>query len=462
MTRRDLIRAALALAAAVAVGLPAASRAQPAPAPHRLEPYTLHSGFHDGRPRTSKRRPAGDTYTTAVNSAGAPWLRLHFADWRLGPGTTLVLTSREDGAQQVLDADGLERWGGASAYFNGDTVDVELRVAPGDRKSFFEIGDLVIGEWAGDIVREVATKSICGFSDNRVRSNDLAIGRIVPVGCTGWATSNGAFLSAGHCVAGNNFFFFDTIEFNVPSSLADGTIRHPPPADQYPIDLSSLASASGGRGNDWAVYAVLENPQTGLTPVEAYGTFFRLSRDTQPPTIRITGYGVDGPAPAYGSDADDERNADSQTQQTSVDDFEVEHISGPTVIWLGYDTDTQGGNSGGPAIALDSPAMAIGIHTHSGCSPFGGDNYATGFKHTLLASAIQGFPGPNVVYVDFGHPVTQESGTVMRPYDRVEEGVAAVPNGGMVSIVHGFYDVQNLTISRPMTLTAPVGLVVIH
>ena len=106
------------------------------------------------------------------------------------------------------------------------------------------------------------------------------------------------------------------LQFNVPASQANGTINNPLPQDQYAIIAGSVDFADDGWevGQDWAVFDVSPNPNTGRLPVHAQGAFFRTSRDTIPSGVHITGYGLDGPAPNFR--APPPRNADNQTQQT--------------------------------------------------------------------------------------------------------------------------------------------------
>ena len=63
-------------------------------------------------------------------------------------------------------------------------------------------------------------------------------------------------------------------------------------------------------------------------------------------------------------------------------------------------------------------------------------------------------------YVDRGHPIVSKDGTVFRPWDTVEEGITAATAGATVSIVKGTYN-ESLTITKPVTLRAPVGVVTI-
>jgi hypothetical protein len=79
----------------------------------------------------------------------------------------------------------------------------------------------------------------------------------------------------------------------------------------------------------------------------------------------------------------------------------------------------------------------------------------TGFEHNALGNALNAFAGANARYV-FGGRIGEEDGTALRPFDTVTEAVTTVPAGGVVSIVEGTYP-ETLTLSRSMTLTAPVG-----
>jgi hypothetical protein len=293
------------------------------------------------------------------------------------------------------------------------------------------------------------------------------VGRIVPVGCTGWVISNGAFLTAGHCVTAN----MTTIQFNVPASNADGTINPPPPNDQYPIDRSNMTWRNNGEGDDWAVFRVTRNMTTTLTPPLAYDSFYRVRPNDEPATVRVTGYGVDGPAPCFG----DQRqsgcgiptptpvplNAASQTQQTAAGVGE-----GRTGDHFEHRVDTQGGNSGSPILYSDLPnRQAVAIHTHGNTAGACDTDFngGTAFTNAGLAAAINNFPGTNgnVRYVDVGYPSwTTADGTYFRPFSYIAIGLNSVPSGGILSIVKGRYD-EPMTINKNITLEAPVGTVVI-
>ena len=307
-----------------------------------------------------------------VDQEGAEWLRLYFSDVALagdpiaGTGGELRITSMLDGGTQVMNAIEVDRWRRSTAYFNGDSIVVEVWARPGtgDSRVQLEAVDMGVPPLQG-------TASICGPVDDRLPSSDPRSGRLLPVGCTGWLIQDcaGCFLTAGHCT-GN----IQVIQFNVPPSTSSGSIQNPPPQDQYPVDAASLQSNGGqGVGDDWAYFGAFPNGTTGLTAAQAQGPGFTLS--TPPPAgtadIRITGYGTDSTPP--------ERN---QVQQTHVGPLVTN--SGSTVQ---YQTDTTGGNSGSPVI-WEQDGSAVGIHTHGGCSSSGGQNSGTSYSHPDLQGAL--------------------------------------------------------------------------
>lgn len=427
--------------------------AQPAPVPFHKEPYRVASG---ALASTEKRTVV--RFRETVRAADARWIRLHFSGYNLGKRSYVTITSLQDNGQQRLDGKSLPQWGNSTAMFNGDAVDVELYVAPGEQGIFINVGEITVGESVAPTTAEerlAVEESICA-TDNRVPSSDARAGRIMPVGCTGWIISNGAYLTAGHCTGTN----MQILEFNVPASRANGDTVKSAPQDQYAIDASSIVFFDDGPGfvgNDWAIFGTFPNANTGLLPVHAQGAFYRMSRDDSPANVRLTGYGLDNTPPgSTGS-----WNANSQTEQTDSGSFLKEDVEGPSDVILEYTVDTTGGNSGS-AVMSTTNSVAIGIHTNAGCNPPDDGNTGTGFENNNLENAIQTFPGANVVYADKEHPVALEDGTIFRPFDTIGEAVTAVttPTGGIISIVTGSYD-ETLTINKAVTLTAPVGAVTI-
>ncbi|MEC7726530.1 MAG: choice-of-anchor J domain-containing protein [Planctomycetota bacterium] len=316
-------------------------------------------------------------WSTVVTVPKASWLRLEYAGVLLSgsrdrgsDGSFLRITSLQDGAVQTQHLRHVGEWQDTSAYFNGDSVMVELLAHAGTGDNRLVLKAAQVGpEKVGD------PDSICGANDDRVLSNDPRVARNQPTGCTSWMINdcNHCFLTAGHC-AGSGL---QVVQFNVPLSSSTGSLNQPPPSDQYAVDTASLQSNGGqGVGDDWAYFGVFDNSTTGLSPYAAQGNqAFDLVTPPQVSgqNIRITGNG-------------------STSAPVSPTWYLVQKThSGPYFSLTGtavrYTTDTTGGNSGSPVI-LDGTNQAIGIHTHGGCTSTGGSNAGTGANHTALQAAL--------------------------------------------------------------------------
>ena len=357
-----LLRHARALALALFATLPAAAQTAPPPS------FQYALATDTGWVRNARRRE--DVIASfAVVADGVPWMRLTFAQVTLAEGARLRIVGHADGAVQELDAAELARWRRRSAYFNGDALQVEV-VAPA-RSGRCRVR--LRGVSAGVIHPPLATQ--CGTTDDRTLSNDPRVARVMPSACTAWLVDdcNHCLLTAGHCfdTPGEN----DTVQFNVPLSSANGTLQHPPPQDQYPIDPASRQFANGGPGNDWAYFGAFPNAITGKKAAQIQGASFQLATAVPgfDPTIqiRITGHGVDATRPTHNG-----------VQQTH---------SGPLAAvgaaTLSYIVDTFAGNSGSP-IVDEASGEALGIHTHGGCTPGGGSNTGTRIDQPGLQAAL--------------------------------------------------------------------------
>ncbi|MSR34700.1 MAG: hypothetical protein EXS12_07915 [Phycisphaerales bacterium] len=322
-----------------------------------------------------------------VQAPQASWLRLEFgADTKLGLASDnsqtdsfIRITSLEDGAEQVLTAESLAQWNNTSAYFNGTAVIVELITGQNNSLNKLSISSTQVGDVSPIIYSQ------CGLTDDRVASNDPRVCRITSVGCTGWMINdaNHMFLTAGHCPAKPGF---SVAQFNVPLSNIYGNIIHPPAEDQYSIDATSIQYTNGGIGDDWCYFGVFPNSNTGQTPFQTQQAAFAIAT---PPTvasqeIRITGFGVD-------------TDTANQTNQTHTGSFTSN--SGTT---LKYAVDTTGGNSGSPVI-VEGTGVAVGIHTHGGCSASGGYNSGTSYNQTALQTAIAN-PKGTCQSIEFTYP----------------------------------------------------------
>ncbi len=437
--------------------------------------------------------------TIAVGIVHIPdvtWLRVHFGDFDLGHASHLTLTAL-DGQEQRFDADSLSQWYDWSAIFNGDELEVTLHVAPGDTGVYVRIDTIRTSPqplYQDPGMGSVA--SICNDFDDRISSNDPRVARMR--GCTGWLVSNGAVLSAGHCPVAAG----DVIEFSVPASLPNGATVAAAVNSQYPINIGTVMLENNGRGEDWMVYGLNPNSNTNLRAHNVQGFFFMTTAtpaiDT---TLRVTGYGLDNIGPGPGGsfcrggtnnagscttnancpgggtclaspccDSDGDGNcefncnATSQTQQSTIGP--LDDLDGSIIE---HDVDTMPANSGSPIIWDSTGEYTIGIHTQGGCDSFldGYDNHGTRFNRGPLFAAVQNFLGPNSVYVDWADVGLPANGNVFEPFRTVSQAVAAVPNGGIIGLVPGFYprSAGNTFVAgadgKKMTFISPVGSAVI-
>lgn len=437
------------------------------------ERIDVHSGAHDGGEAEQV------VFIHVFAQRGAPWMRLGIGGANLGQHSYIVLRSMHDNGEQRLNSISLEQWQNATAIFNGDRVMLELHVMPGDNDVFVHFTQVIYGEFRPGDDGSLAT--LCGV-DNRVASNDNRVGRLYFGGCTAWRTTADVFLTAGHCVDSDPdqggpgvpdgiLDLSGVVEFNVPASNSNTSTNAAQPEDQYPILTNNVAWQFIGHtptfnsiGVDWSAFRVGPNSNTGLTPQQAYGMGFRLTRETpaEDATVRITGFGSDTGTTNF-------------TNQTNSGPFVGENFVSNTRVSLHYQVDTTGGNSGSPVI-WESNGLAFGIHTNAGCQSDGtGSNSGTSMEQdtletwiSVVAGAAHGIAGASVRYVDLNHPLrVTNSGTPYRPYSSFTLGTTNVPDGGLVSIVAGNYTAAAGNVgtygtgNKAMLIIAPAGTVTI-
>ena len=357
---RRVVSALVCTTIVLAAAVPAL--AQPRAAEYRLVAYHLGSGPLDNAAATD-----AVVFSHVVEVPGAEWLRLTFNRAELGVDSHLRLTALEDGARQHLYPAHLEQWEDTSAYFNGAAVLVELVAGPGTSGNVVELGDVL----AGTVPTVPETQ--CGPTDDRVPSDEPERARLLNIGCTAWMyNEESCFATAGHCVSSPGAV--NIVEFNVPLSDPNGSINHPGPEDQYAVDKSEIPANNGGVGNDWGIFRVFPNTETGLMPFEAQGAHLELATENPPvdDEVNIVGYGVD-------------QGTANQTQQISFGP-----ITTSTTTVMQYRADTEGGNSGS-GVVWETTGEAVAIHTHGGCTTGGGANQGTAISHPALQAAIENF-----------------------------------------------------------------------
>lgn len=358
-------------------------------------------------------------------------MQVHVRGHDLGNDGVLFITTADPRVFQRMKQEDLVNYGGKSAFFpagnltiavighaNGSSTNVELERIRVLNDSPTAVIPMALPTTKDELRRTLDSTELSGQEDwlssevedlcgpdNRDPSDDKRVGRLMPVGCTGWLIGNDLALTAGHCDVGEQM---DIIEFQVPQSAQNGDTKPANPDDQYPVIKASIKKQYTGIGDDWAVFRIGPNSNTGKLPGVQQGGYFKLSRRARPATAKVTGFGVDDtpPGPAGG------RNQDNQTQQTedgegsaTVSYFES---NGQHGSYFRYTADTKGGNSGSPVFAQsDGAEVAIAIHTNAGCET--GGNHGTALDNEDLRDAIRQFVADlSTVYVDETESPTPE------------------------------------------------------
>lgn len=315
----------------------------------------LHDLGFDSGPQDNPTEDVVSVFRTTVRLEGAAWIRLYFEEVTLEEGSALVITSLLDQAMQHHTARTIEEWYLTSAYFNGDAVEIELFAGPHTTGNRVMLQQVAV-EWPGGST----AGGLCGICDidDRVASQERWTGRLMPVGCTAsMYNPAGCFVTAGHCMG-----FAFVMEFQVPLSNPDGSLQHPGPQDQYPVQGSSVAFVNGGVGMDWGYFTCSANTETGLTAIEAQGEF-RPIADILPAAfpveIEIVGYGVS--ETGYLSQAQKRGIGPLTNISTGFGSLEP--------AWF-HRVDTTGGNSGS-AMLRNGEIIGIVSHCTTNCPNIG-------------------------------------------------------------------------------------------
>jgi len=328
-------------------------------------------------------------WQAVIRHAGAEWLRVSFDTLQLsgsqiaGTNAVLRIMSFEDGAVQELNATTAREWQNTSAFFNGDTLLLELEMSAGIQPARVQVDSLVVG------LVPATDRSICGSEDDRVLWDDPRIARVLGASgsplCTAWLIvgTGRDLLTAGHCASDPSdcpnpaFSQLSVVEFNVPLSSSDGSPNFADPSDQYSVDEASIQYwlDCDVVGDDWCYFGVFPNSETGADPLWQQGGYFSLPNgmpNADGSTIQISGFGTDNSPLSH-----------NQVQQTEWGSYDV--LSNG---WIAYDDlDTESGASGSP-IELLSQGVAIGIHTNGECYDGGGENYGTAINNAGLQNAL--------------------------------------------------------------------------
>ncbi len=443
---------------------------------------------------TSDRDTSGSNqlqFLTQVTQPSTTFLRLYFAGTQLGDGSYLVLEGT-DGNRQELRKQDLENWRYSSAYFNGQSVNVSLFAAPGDRNTVTVSGVKISGEPTGSTqkarqaaqpkptARQSAASSVTypyAKAVGRFTNGSDSYG-------TGWIAPNGAIVTSSYVY--NSYVkdqSYDVIEFNVPPSVGT-TVQHPSPQDQYPVSTAPDQVKQGativpfkisldllGRMNTYTILAPLAN-STGLRPGERQQEYFRISTNPKSSDINDAG-NVPVDVLHYGAYAGDSYNGQFRTlhlyQNSLLEQNEYLSVYAGAerneyVIYNGVGLVNNGvsgitGSDTGAPITYGESNIAMGIH-EAGSSDPNLPSTGIGFRNEGLRNDLARFFAAKAAYVDLEGLNNQPTGEIHKAYLTAQQAAQHAPNDYTVYFARGTY-AGAVTFNRPMTLRAPVGKVTI-
>ncbi|NBB23035.1 T9SS type A sorting domain-containing protein [Runella sp. CRIBMP] len=416
-------------------------------------------------------------FLTQVTQPNTTFLRLYFAGTQLGEGSYLVLEGA-DGARQELRKQDLDNWHYSSAYFNGQSVNVSLFTAPGDRNTVRisevrvtdpqvgQAGNARHGAKTGGTTVQTATSTSANITEMYPYAK--AVGRFTngtSAGGTGWIAPNGAIVTTSD-------IGYDVIEFNVPPSVGN-TIQHPSPQDQYPLNMGSRVKGYhkfvfNGESYitkvGWGVLEALPNG-TGLRPGERQQEYFRIATNPSnyildnlvDKSVDLFHYGVfDGPVLEGLSNFKNLQLTQTSLQkQNTYLKYDLPYASDDRDLFVVYSMNNYSLAYGAP-ITYEGSNVAIGVHFSSN----DGENPAIGpgFRSDGFRNGLASFFSNNSVYVDPEGLFDPGTGEIHKPFRTENKAASDAPAGAQVYFARGDYYGPS-TFNRPMTLRAPVGTV---
>ncbi|RMD87008.1 MAG: hypothetical protein D6813_14165, partial [Calditrichaeota bacterium] len=336
-------------------------------------PFERYSGRFSSSKQNTMEAQLVKTDTLFVEDARL--MRIKFSEVNLGMNSYLSIESPNKGYAQKLVSNSIRQWKNYTAVLPDNTLLVKLFVGSGDREVFYKMKELMV-------VKKVwqPVESVCG-QDDRISFNHKAVGRIVfdylSPPCTAWILPDGRLATAGHCIEDIlNAQQPVVVEFNVPLSDTNGNMQPANPVDQYVINESLTTTQdyqNQGVGNDWGIFTVFPNSNTGLMPKKAQNEYFHIKREKNLSQLRIIG---------YGEDLEIGNKTKNHTQQQALGSS----FSSSNDAILLYDVDTENGNSGSPVIDAKS-GFVVGVHNEGGCLG-GGKNKGTSFFQSSFWNSI--------------------------------------------------------------------------
>jgi len=444
-------------------------------------PYSFRYQAETSDRETSDRDTSGRNqlrFLTQVTQPNTTFLRLYFTGTQLGEGSYLVLEGT-DGARQELRKRDLENWHYSSAYFNGQSVNVSLYAAAGERNTVC-VSEVKVTDQqaepsrsarraAGALGATLHTAASTSANLTETHPHTKAVGRFtngVEADGTGWIAPNGAIVTLAGGGGG-----YDVIEFNVPASIGT-TVQHPAPEHQYPVNVGNTAYGTHkfvfkGEGwvskVSWKVVEALPNNITGLRPGERQQEYFRIAQNPSNHDLDNLGdVSVDlfhyapYPGPVLEGTPGFKSLQLTQTslqKQNSALKYDLPYASDDRDLFVVYSTNFE---ADGAPVVYEGSNVAIGLHhrNNEDTNPAVG----VGFRSDNFRNGLARFFTEKSAYLNWNGVSNQPNGQIDKPYLTVQQAAQHAPNDYTLYIAKGTYS-GAVTFNRPLTLLAPVGTV---
>lgn len=309
----------------------------------------------------------GKRYT--IQHPGATYIAIHFADFDLAPGDSVVVSDAEGRQAYALTGKGKMDAGTFWAqHVKGDTVVLELRTRGQGLGKGFVIDSYAAG--FKDLGAPGDTEAICGANDQRNAvcyqsshpteyERGRAVARLLIQGislCTGWlASANNHLITNNHCIGTSSAALNTDYEFRAEAPMCASSNCQL----CYPGTVFSGASFVRTNAN-------LDYTLVRITSGNPAAEFRFLEIDNRDAVVGDQIYIPQHP----GGRAKEFAIASSASSDTGgvcrVSTITAAACTGVGYNDVGYQCDTEGGSSGSPVLAVSSHKV-VALHHCANC-----------------------------------------------------------------------------------------------